>query len=98
MAPRLKVAKAFARTNAAAAESPESAAAVGATPEYVANIKLFFPGGVKEVERFLSATGDSQDAEREAFEDSEPDDESSESNSGAADGASCIIPRFCIFF
>ena len=60
---------------AVAADSPESAAAVGASAECVANIKLFFQGTVKEAKRYLiAAKDDSPGAEVEEDEQDEEDD------------------------
>ena len=67
---------------AVAADSPESAAAVGASAECVANIKLFFQGTVKEAKRYLiAAKDDSPDAEvEEEDEQDEEDDEGDDSD------------------
>ena len=64
---------------AVAVDSPESAAAVGASPDFVNNIKVFFQGTVKEAKRFfMSTSGEGNDV---ANVDSDPDDGSSSDSS-----------------
>ena len=62
-----------------AVDSVEGAEAVGASPEFVNGIKLFFQGTVKEARRFFTSTyGEGNDV---ANVDSDPDDGSSSDSS-----------------
>ena len=64
---------------AVAVDSVEGAEAVGASPEFVNGIKLFFQGTVKEARRFFMSTyGEGNDV---ANVDSDPDDGSSSDSS-----------------
>ena len=67
---------------AVACDSPEHAAAVGASTELVNSIKLFYQGTVKEAKRYLSAQSSDMpaaghdDDEDEGGEEDDDDDES----------------------